>query len=273
MPTPTAAVLASLTLAGLTLARPSLAQIYANSAPWPLVASASALLDGLEVEGRGSIDIAPSSAVVRLVVQANADSAAGALEAFAARRRQVGDAVANIDGADVTISSRGPRFLSPQEEDGMIAFGGILAAAGAPAAAADGELTCSETLEITATARAGTPLRALAAEILDAGRASGATLPPAYDMFGDTIDPTPVVRYLADESTAQRSQALAAAMADAKQRARDLAALLGVTLGPVVHVDARPAADLFPPLGFSDDSPTRRELAVRVRFSMRASPR
>lgn len=262
-------LVAAMTLSGAIQAQWAQSVTISSPGEIPsLLGTTGSVEDGLTVIGTGAVTLAPTRVAVAFRIQATEDDAAEAMGKFRAARTRLLNAVRGIETRATTLDQAGPEVSNPaNNEEIAVIFG-----PGGPVAAEKKGVQVAETVRVNATPSDGTTLLELAATLIDVGRKAGAELDSQrisrYAMASMSLSGAGPIRFLVEDSTASRSQAVAAAIADAKAKARLTARLAGVVLGPMVHVDASAAASLVPVDGLAQPHPKKRELLVRVRFSI-----
>lgn len=178
----------------------------------------------LEVTGAGEVWVAPDEAVLTLGVQADGDTADGAFDRAAATMDAVVAAVAGQVTEDRIRTSRlslEPRYDYTGERARLVGY------------------TAAATLEIRVDAPGDV------GAVLDAAVAAGAN-----DVAG--------VAWVVEDDDAARTAALAAAVADARDAALQVAAELDVTLGAPLDIRVNAESGGGPPVlyerGMAEDS-------------------
>ncbi len=206
--------------------------------PAPAQVAEPADVEGLTVQGKGSVSARPSLAEIDLDVSAAAELTGDAIVKFRDAKKRVSDAFAALKLPDVTVEERG--LLLDQKG---AAFNPYMMDYGMPTKAKS-EVQLSRKLVVKASGIQGMDEEAvlqLVGRLLDVAQDAGARVgPPANAAmmayrYGN-IQPTTLVRFVVEDYDRLKEEAYAKAAADARSRAERLARLNGVSLGPVLSV-------------------------------------
>ncbi|GAC1452244.1 MAG: hypothetical protein NVSMB9_37230 [Isosphaeraceae bacterium] len=242
-------------------------------------------IEGFTVPGKAAIDARPNLLEIDLEVTAASELSADAIVKYRDARRRLRDAFTALKLANVTVEERGLLV----DHKGMVNpnyFGGF-----PQNTRAKTEVQLSRKLVVK-----GSNIRKLdedgvlqlVAKLLDVAQDAGGKVggqnnfnPYQYNPYQNS-NSNSLVRFVLDDFDKLQEEAYEKAVADARERAKRLARLSGVELGPIVAIRevAVPGDRASNPT--EDESPRKRletprfqEIAVRVellvRFEVRAS--
>ncbi|WP_240911395.1 SIMPL domain-containing protein [Paludisphaera soli] len=195
-------------------------------------------VEGLTVQGKGSVSARPSLAEIDLDVSAAAELTGDAIVKFRDAKKRVHDAFAALKLPDVAVEERG--LLLDQKG---AAFNPYMMDYGVQTKTKS-EVQLSRKLVVKASGIQGMDEEAvlqLVGRLLDVAQDAGARVgPPANAAmmayrYGN-MQPTNLVRFVVEDYDKLKEEAYAKAAADARARAERLARLNGVKLGPVLSV-------------------------------------
>jgi uncharacterized protein YggE len=195
---------------------------------------------GISVTGIGEAKAKPTSVELLAIVDAEAELTADALVKFNDARKKAMAALGGLKMANLKLEPAG-MTVSAAVDPGAASRGMGGAATNTPQKTRIAEdirmvLTGVDTMKPQDVTDA-------VMKLIDTGRDSGLMVGPKtptnYYEF-QTMSQNPagyaIAQFRLDDASALREQAIALAMKDARERAEKLAALAGVTLGPVVSV-------------------------------------
>ncbi len=179
--------------------------LFAGSVPVSAQEATSSAIATVSVSGVGAVAVAPDTASVQLGVTVTEATLADAQAASSTQMATIIDAVksAGVEDKDIQTSSYYVSVMQTYDSNGN------------PTEVSSFQVQNQVNVVIRDIAKVG--------DILDSAVAAGANT-----IYG--------VNFYVDDSTAASSQARALAIADAHQRAQELADAAGMTLGPVVSI-------------------------------------
>lgn len=239
----------------------------------PFVTPVETAQDGITVVGVGSSTMAADRATVRVRLAESAELASEALDSLKASTARLTAAVESVAGGEVTMA-RGGVQLGPDTSGAMENM--FMVGMEEPDTGPE-ETSASEVFTLSlASPVEGTSLTQLVAETLEVTAEAGAMLDEKASnpemamvrlMMGQTgaaDEADPPVQYHTSTLRETRSAALAAAMADARSQALELANLAGVNLGKAASIQPLDSGRAF--LETAGSQPN--EVQLQVRFAI-----
>jgi uncharacterized protein YggE len=243
--------------------------------------SSSGNIEGFAVVGKGSVGAKPNLLEIELEVNAASELSADVIVKYRDARRKLGEAFAALKLPDVTVEERG--LLVDQK--GMMNqnyWGGM-----PPSARTKTEVQLTRKLVVKATNIRSMDEDALLqriAKLLDVAQDAGGKIggtnnynPYRYNPY--QMGGQPLVKFVVDDLDAIQEEAFKKAMDDARARAKRLATMSGVELGPILAVREQVIPGDTPrnPYGIEEDElkPRRlesskfQEIPVRVELLVR----
>lgn len=197
---------------------------------------------GITVSASGEALAKPDVVEIDLMMSAGAELGSDAAAKFRGSLERVNEAFAKLKIEKLKIEDRGTRIASNSpagDSDEVVQVNGINQAGGLASTA------ITKSLRLTVSGIDGfsdEELTKLVTQIVDAAKDAGAT--PAQDplssmtsrMMGYSL-PNSSVRFAVSDYSAAQNAATEKAFQAAKKKAERLAALAGVKLGPVIHME------------------------------------
>jgi uncharacterized protein YggE len=222
-------------IGGWLAAAPAVAQIF-----MPSEGSASAgaqNIEGITVAGKGTVLVRPNRMEIELTVAAASELTADAIVKFRDAKKRLEDAFRELKLDGVAVTERGllvdqkGMMMNPYYFDGMANR------------RAKTEVQLSRKLVVVCDGIREMDEDAVlqrVAKLLDVAQDAGGQVgtQPEFNpyYYRPYVGGSGLARFVLDDFDAQREEAYAKAVADARAKAQRLARLSGVTLGPVVAV-------------------------------------
>jgi uncharacterized protein len=256
--------------------RPAPAQFYAGGG----LAASAGNIEGFTVAGKGSASAKPNRFEIDLNVSASSELTADAIVKYRDAKQRLQDAFAALKLDNVAVEERG--LLVDQK--GMQASPYFFDAM--PARKAKTEVQLTRKLVVKCSNIRGMEEEALlqlVAKLLDVAQDAGGRVGPVQEYNPYYYNPynrlnNGLVRFILDDYEKLEEEAYEKAIADAGTRAKRLAKLSGVELGPVSGVREAPAATetVYPQQPEEEtssrkrlESPRFQEIPVRVELVVR----
>ena len=185
---------------------------------------------GIRVQGVGTAEVVPDGFTVRVKVSASAEKAADAAKKFEGARRRLDKDVqeigAAVDGAEARVVGKGRQLNL-----GAPPSSGVRRRGDAP----DPEIQVSEIVEIRFDGTKGAKLTDTLLSVLQKVSNSGLALDGPVNNYNARQDAPPPVQFHAAQDDGSE-QALAAAIKDARSRAKTICKGMNLTLGGITSI-------------------------------------